>query len=404
MKENNSTKEILNCIENVIGKSDLNKPTVLHEPDFSNTNALNYVKDCIDKNWVSNAGEWVNCFENKLCEETNAKYAIAVNNGTNALRLALHLLGVEPGDEVILPPLSFVATANAISHLGAVPHFVDIESSTLGLAPQAISSRLEEIAQFHQGQLINKLTGRRISAVVVVHVFGNPANVPEIINITNKWNLPLVEDAAEALGSWRFSSSRKIHCGLFGKIGTLSFNGNKLVTTGGGGALITNCIEIAEKARHLSTTAKTKHPWDFYHDSVGWNDRLPNINAALGVAQIEVLNQILKNKRELVKKYIDEFKSLEQIEFIQEPKECKSNYWLATIRFLSKDSSEAQKERKKLLEASHCKGLLLRPVWKLLNELPMYQNIPCGSLTTAYDQSSRLVNLPSSHNLLNKLR
>tara|TARA_Y100001968_G_scaffold328960_1_gene377207 strand:+ start:90 stop:1319 length:1230 start_codon:yes stop_codon:yes gene_type:complete len=402
MNKSNSNKTILDCIENIIGESSINKPIHLHEPDFINTNAWDYVKDCIDNNWVSSAGEWVNKFEKMLCQATNAKNAIAVNNGTNALRLALHLVGVEPGDEVLLPPLSFVATANAIAHLGAIPHFIDIEPETLGLDPNAISQRLKQITQLQNGKLVNKETGRTISAVVAVHVFGHPANTPELINITNQWNLPLVEDAAAALGSWRYDASQKIHCGLFGAVGTLSFNGNKLVTTGGGGALITNCREIANKARHLSTTAKSNHPWDYHHDSVAWNDRLPNINAALGVAQLETLHEIIINKRQLVKNYIEVFKELKNIELIQEPKDCKSNYWLATLRFLSKDSSEANLEREKVLKAAHSKGLLIRPAWQLLNTLPMYKTAPTGSLTVAYDQSSRLLNLPSSCRLLNK--
>ena len=402
MNKFSNPETTLNCIQEVIGQFSLNSPVHLHEPNFKDTNALKYVKDCIDNNWVSNTGEWVDLFEKQLCKATKAKHAIAVNNGTNALRLALHLNGVEAGEEVILPPLSFVATANAIAHLGAIPHFVDIESKTLGLDAIALDKRLQEIGEIKKGKLINKKTGRRISAVIAVHVYGHPANTNKIINITNKWNLPLVEDAAEALGSWRESLSCKVHCGLFGSIGTFSFNGNKLITTGGGGALITNCNEIAKKAKHLSTTAKIKHPWNFYHDYVGWNDRLPNINAALGVAQIEILDEILLRKRELINNYIEVFKNINEIEIIQEPQGCKSNYWLATLRFNAKDPSKANYERNKLLKASHSKGLYLRPVWNLLSELPMYQHMPCGSLKIAQDQVCRLINLPTSPNLSNK--
>ena len=217
-------------------------------------------------------------FEQELASATGAAHAVAVTNGTVALRLALHLVGVGPGDEVLLPPLSFVATANAVAHLGAVPHFVDVEPTTLAMDPSVLAERLEKLAERRNGRLLNRQTGRRLAAVLPVHVFGHPADGMALRQVSDAWELPLVEDAAEALGSWRGDT----HCGLFGAVGTLSFNGNKLITTGGGGALLTNDAELAQRARHLSTTAKPTHPWAFEHDAVGWNDRLPNLNAALG--------------------------------------------------------------------------------------------------------------------------
>ena len=239
----------------VTGQS-LLSPIGLHEPDFSGTQAWSYVKDCLDSGWVSTAGGWVSRFEQQLCAFTRAEHAVAVSNGTVALRLALHLVGVGPGDEVLLPPLSFVATANAVAHLGAQPHFVDVESNSLGMCPNALALRLEAIAECREGILINRETGRRIAAVLPVHVFGHPAEVDQLRAVADTWGLPMVEDAAEALASWRGHT----HCGLFGAVGTLSFNGNKLITTGGGGALLTNDVALAERARHLSTTISIKRP------------------------------------------------------------------------------------------------------------------------------------------------
>ncbi len=400
MKTSSSTKVILECIENVIGKSSLSNPISLHEPDFKGTNAWNYVKDCLDSTWVSSSGKWVSRFEKELCECTNAKHAIAVTNGTVGLRLALHLIGVKAQDEVLMPPISFVASANAVSHLNAIPHFVDVEVSSLGLDPKALIKRLEQIAERRQNMVINRETGRRIAAVMVVNVFGHPANTPELKKIATEWGLPLIEDAAEALGSWRSINSEMVHCGLFGSIGILSFNGNKLITTGGGGALITNNDDIASTARYLSTTAKQPHPWDFYHDRVGWNDRLPNINAALGVAQIEKLAEILKRKRNLHKKYVEAFEDIDDIKIMQEVHGCSSNYWLVTLKFCSNDSKDAYHQRNELLTEAHKEGLLLRPIWEPLNQLPMYQNAPSGNLKVALDQSLRLINLPSSPKLL----
>ena len=390
------TQAILKALEQVCGHSSTNQPISLHEPNFGGTQAWDYVRDCLDSGWVSTAGQWVSRFEKELCTQTGAAHVVAVTNGTVALRLALHLVGVRAGDEVLLPPLSFVATANAVAHLGAFPHFVDIEADCLGMNPKALAERLENVAEKRDGELFNRITGRRLAAVLPVHVFGHPALIEKLSAVAEAWGLPLVEDAAEALASWRNGT----HCGLFGDVGTLSFNGNKLVTTGGGGALLTNSDELAQRARHLSTTAKAPHPWDFDHDAVGWNDRLPNLNAALGVAQLEDLPRRLNAKRTLADHYNTAFDELPGVELVAEPPDCRSNHWLVSMRFLAEDPTEAEAQRLQVLEAAHAVGLLLRPVWKLLSQLPMYSQEPRGALVTATDQAARLMNLPSSPQLV----
>ena len=386
---------LLDRIHDVVGPFSLEHPLHLHEPDFRGTHASQYVQECIDTGWVSSSGSFVSRFEDYLCDITGADYAVALTNGTVALRLALHLVGVSPGDEVILPPLSFVATANAVSHLGAVPHFVDVCQNNLGMSPVSLSNRLESISELIDGQLFNRETGRRIAAVLPVHVFGHPADVDQLKRVADSWGLPMVEDAAEALGSFRSG----IHCGLFGSIGTLSFNGNKLVTTGGGGALLTNNDSIASRARHLSTTAKQPHPWAFNHDAVGWNDRLPNLNAALGVAQLEDLDRRLASKRQLVKRYQDLFSDLDGVELVLEPDHCRSNFWLVCLRLTAADPSVVHTSQLQLLKYAHATGLFLRPIWTPLHQLPMYASCPAGCLDVADSEACRLINLPSSPQL-----
>ena len=389
-------KSVLDAIQQVVGPSSREHPIGLHEPDFRGTQAWSYVKDCLDTGWVSTAGSWVSRFEKQLCAITGASHAVAVSNGTVALRLALHVVGVGTDDEVLLPPLSFVATANAIAHLGAVPHFVDVEHNALGLCPDALAARLEAVAERRLGSLVNKETGRRIAAVLPVHVFGHPAEAESLRAVAEAWGLPMVEDAAEALASWRHGT----HCGLFGSVGTLSFNGNKLITTGGGGALLTNDTSLANRARHLSTTAKQPHPWSFDHDAVGWNDRLPNLNAALGVAQLEDLDRRLAAKRQLAHRYAQVFAGLESVELLSEPPGCSSNHWLVSLRLTADDPVIAEPQRLQLLERAHEAGFLLRPIWTPLHQLPMYRASPMGSLVVAENQAPRLLNLPSSPQLL----
>ena len=386
---------IVDQLSKILPTATPQSPIGLHEPDFSESKAWDYVKDCLDSGWVSSAGEWVSRFEEQICQVTNAKYAIAVTNGTVALRLALHLVGVRAGEEVIMPPISFIATANSAAHIGALPHFVDIEENTLGLSANSLSERLEKVAEKTSKGVFNINTKRRIAAIVPVHVFGMPANISDILKVSKKWGIPVVEDAAEALGS----SQNQIHCGLHGDCGIISFNGNKLITTGGGGALITNNQHLANRARHLSTTAKIPHQWDFDHDDVGWNDRMPNLNAALGVAGLEQLSKKIKYKKILLNKYIDQFMNVDNCEIMTSPKHSASNNWLITLRLLNIDIKKSSQIRLEILKAAHSKGFLLRPVWKPLNTMRMYQNCEKGDLCNAENQSNRLISLPSSPKL-----
>ncbi|WP_320667171.1 LegC family aminotransferase [Prochlorococcus sp. MIT 1307] len=396
MSRSSSTKEILDAIQKVVGPAKVDNPIFLHEPEFKDTAAWEYVKECIDSGWVSTAGKYVNQFEEELCKYTGADYAIAVTNGTVALRLALSIINVKPDEEVIIPPLTFVATANAVCHLNAIPHFVDIESNTFGLCPEALQGRLEKLAYKENGQVFNRDTGRRIAAILPVHLFGNPSKIIELKRIAFEWELPLVEDAAEALGSWSKESNKYIHCGLFGAVGILSFNGNKIITTGGGGALITNDKNLALKARHISTTAKIPHPWMYQHDQIGWNDRMPNINAALGVSQMQDFARRLERKNHLADSYYNQFSILKGIELLRARDDCISNKWLMTARFTANNQDHAKSQCLDLVQESNAIGIRLRPAWKLLTKLPMFLDNPKGPLPNAESEFSRLVNLPSS--------
>ncbi len=396
---NSSTTEILKAIRISIN-CETNKDYVgLHEPYFEGSNALKYLKDCIDSGWVSSAGNWITRLEQKICEFTGANYAIAVTNGTVGLRLALHTIGVKPFDEVIIPPLTFVATANAVSHLGAIPHFIDIDKNNLGLCPISLQNRLELIAKKESGIVINMQTGREIKAVLPVHAFGIPANIIEIKKVADKWGLPIVEDAAEALGSWLFNDGDYTHCGLNGEIGVFSFNGNKIITTGGGGMLITNNQKLAETCRYLSTTAKENHPWEFNHTELAWNDRMPNINAALGVSQLEHINEKLKLKKKLFNRYKEIFSNICGVELIEDLTNNLENNWLINLRFNGKSKEDAFNKREILLRKAHSEKILLRPAWKLLHKLEMYKKSPRGNLDVAEDQEPRLISLPSSPQL-----
>ncbi len=388
---------VLELIIEILGEKNCQNSVQIHEPDFKNTNAINYLRDCIDSNWVSSSGEWVDKFEKEISTFTGAPEVISVTNGTDALRLAFCIVGVKPNDEVLVPSLTFVGTANAISHLGAVPNFVDIEKSTLGVDPILLNNYLENISIKSSAGVINKETGRRISAICPVHIFGNPSDCLAIKKIADQWSIPVVEDAAEALGSFIGNT----HCGLIGDIGVISFNGNKIITTGGGGALITKDKNLADKARHLSTTAKLKHPWEFFHDEIAWNDRLPNLNAALGVSQLENLKTKLALKNKLFKKYSDTFENLSTIDILKNnlPNSV-SNNWLVTLKINLKNFEETKNFRNKLLEISHQKGILLRPIWKPLHHLPIYKNNPRHSLKVTDNIANRLVNLPSSPQLV----
>ena len=313
----------------------------------------------------------------------------------------MHCVGVRTNDEVIVPPLTFVASANAISHLGAIPHFIDINAVNLSISAQKINQRLEKIARKQGNKVINNKTGRRIAAIMPVHVFGMPANMLEIKKIADIWGIPIVEDAAEALGSRHFISKNSYsHCGLIGEMGIISFNGNKLITTGGGGIVITNNDSHAAKCRHFSTTAKINHKWEFDHDAIGWNDRMPNINAALGVAQLEVIEKRLNQKNNLMQKYKRIFEKFDDVEIVEDS--CINNLqnnWLINLRFKEKDLDKLKIKKYDLIEKAYSEGIALRPVWKLIHKLKPYEKNPKSDLNIAEDQQARILSLPSSPQL-----
>ena len=324
----------------------------LHSPVF-NGNEKKYVIDAIDSTFVSSVGAYVDKFEDEICNYTGSNHAVAIVNGTNALHLSLLLAGVGEGDEVITQPLSFVATANAISYCKAIPHFVDVDKETLGLSPSLLKNYLKQIAKIKEGVCYNKITGNKISACVPMHTFGLPMYIDEIVNICNHYNISVVEDAAESLGSFY----KNKHTGTFGLLGVFSFNGNKIVTSGGGGVIITNDKEIAKKAKYLSTQAKVPHKWEYSHDFIGFNYRMPNINAALLCAQIECLEFFVQKKRGLSDSYHHFFKDYEGVILIREIDESRSNYWLNTL--LIKD----QNERDVFLNSLNKFNIMTRPVW-----------------------------------------
>ena len=330
-------------------------------------------------------GVCVNKFEKKISKYTGAKYAIATTNGTSALHVSLILAGVEKNDEVITQPLNFIASCNAISYCKARPIFIDVDKDTMGLSPDALRSFLEKNTKIKNKKCINKKTNKIIKACVPMHSYGHPCRIDEIKKILKKYHIFLIEDAAESLGSYYKSK----HTGTFGKLGIISFNGNKIITSGGGGCIITNDKVLAKKAKHITTTAKVPHKWDFMHDMVGYNYRMPNLNAALLVAQLEKLNTFIISKRKLAKKYEIFFKNTDY-NFFKEPKNCKSNYWLNSIVFKDKI------QRNKFLNESNSNGVMTRPIWILMNKLPMFANAQCDDLRNAKWLHERVVNIPSS--------
>lgn len=362
----------------------------LHEPEFGKSEE-ELVLDCVRSGWVSSVGKYVDSFEAGIAMACGVDHGVAVVNGTAALEVAMRVAGVVPGDEVLIPSLTFVATANAISHLGAVPHFVDVDDTSLGMYPAALQNHLDQIVVRRNGGSWNKHTGRRLSCIMPMHTFGHPVDMPGLDDVADEFGLIIVEDAAEALGS----SLNDRMCGGMGRIAALSFNGNKILTTGGGGAIVTNDLELAARAKHLTTTAKTKHPWAFFHDEIAYNYRMPNLNAALGVAQLTQLDQRLKNKRELASRYIAEFSDHPDLEIVQERAHVRANYWLNTIR-LKPHAAEA---RDTILETLNAAGLMARPVWEPLHTLPIYADAPKADLTTTMNLARRLINIPSSAHL-----
>ena len=380
-------ENIIAAIQSVVGTA----PVALHEPNFDGNESI-YLQECLDSTFVSSVGKFVDQFEVELANFTGSKYAISLVNGTAALHIALKLAGVQAGDEVLLPALTFVATANAIEYCDAVPHFVDSEERTLGIDGAKLREYLLGNTSQRSGKCVNKNTGRIISALVPMHTFGHPSDLETLLSIVHDFNIALVEDAAESLGSYYDAQ----HTGTFGLLGTLSFNGNKTITTGGGGAILTNNLDLARHAKHLTTTAKMPHAWEFRHDKIGYNYRMPNLNAALGCAQLEKLPSKLKAKRDLFDCYKDAFADVKGVELFTEPDNCKSNYWLQTL-LLDENQSD---HRDLILEATNAAGIMTRPVWVLLNELTPFKDFPSADLTTSQSLSRRIINIPSSPNLM----
>lgn len=384
------TTRIIQTVNAVLG-SDRPDVVPLHIPTF-NGNEWDYVKECIDTGWVSSVGAYVTRFEEDLAKYTGAKHAIAVSTGTAALHIALLMAGVKPGDEVLCPSLTFVATANAVSYCGAVPHFVDAQGATMGIDANAIRAYAgEHFEKRDDGYSYNKQTGQRISALIGMHAFGHPIDLDSALELCDDLGCPLIEDAAESLGS----TYRNQHTGTFGRLGILSFNGNKIITTGGGGAILTDDDELAAQAKHLTTTGKVPHRYAYDHDTVAYNYRLPNLNAALGCAQLEHLDTMIQQKRALAMRYAEAFADDAHATILPESKGTRSNYWFSSL-VLSREAADATIPT---IEALHAQGLLVRPIWKPMHTLPMYADCPCMPMTVTADLASRVISLPSSAGL-----
>ena len=379
---------ILDAVRSVLGTPA--GTLALHEPEFAG-HEWDYVKECLDTGWVSSVGSYVDRFERDLAAFTETKYAVATSNGTSALHICLLLAGVRQGDEVLVPTLTFIATANAVSYIGATPHFVDSEAVSLGVDAAALDAYLREAAHIVDGDCVNRRTGARIRALVVMHVFGHPCDMDALSDVAQRWKLVLVEDAAESLGS----SYKGRHTGNVGLVSALSFNGNKVITTGGGGAIVTNDAELAKRAKHLTTTARTAHRWNFLHDEIGYNYRLPNLNAALGCAQLERLPQMLARKRTLAERYRQAFEGVASARFLAEPAYGRGNFWLNTI--VLDDAHSAQRDD--LLQALNDGGYMSRPIWTLMHKLPMYEHCPRAPLDVAVRLERCVINVPSSAKL-----
>ncbi|MFD0673679.1 LegC family aminotransferase [Cohnella sp. GCM10027633] len=359
----------------------------LHEPIFVGKEK-DYVVDCLETGWVSSVGRYVDQFEQMMADITGSVRAVAVINGTAALHMCLLLSEVRANDEVICPALSFIATANPIAYIGAIPHFADVGRDTLGLDPDKLECYLQSISTIQGDECFNKVTGRRIKAVIAMHTFGHPVKLDRLQEVCLKYKLELVEDAAESLGS----HYKGRHTGTWSKLAAVSFNGNKIVTTGGGGVILVQDEELGKLAKHLTTTAKVPHKWEFVHDHVGYNYRLPNLNAALGCAQLEQLPAFLASKRTLAERYRGILAEVEGVTFFDEPKDSISNYWLNTILLNEVDKGQ----RDEVLKYLNDNGLMARPAWTLLHKLNMYEGCPRMDLEASEDLAQRIINIPSS--------
>ena len=355
-------------------------------------NEKKYLNECIDTTFVSSVGKFVDRFEDDMAAYTSAKRAVVCVSGTNALHMALMLAGVERDDEVLTQALTFIATCNAISYIGAHPVFIDVDKQTMGLSPDAVKAWLTTHAEVRNGHCYNKQTGRRVKACVPMHTFGHPVRIEELAVICAEWHLELVEDAAESIGS----KYKGKHTGLFGKVGVLSFNGNKTITTGGGGMLLFNDEELGTLAKHLTTQAKVPHRWEFRHDHIGYNYRMPNINAALGCAQLEHVDEYVADKRATAAAYAEYFKQVDDIQFFSEPENCFSNYWLNAVILKDHEAQQA------FLQYTNDHGVMTRPIWELMSRLPMFEHCQHDELENTIFFADRVVNIPSSVRLVGK--
>lgn len=375
-------EEIVSFIRSMYGNDDMIQ---LHTPVFKG-NEKKYLNDCIDSTYVSSVGKYVDRFEDMIKEYTGTSKAVVCVNGTNALHMALILSGVEKDDEVLTQALTFVATCNAISYIGAYPVFLDVDKDTMGLSPDAVEAWLKRNVIIKDNSSYNKNSGRRVKACIPMHTFGHPVHLDKLVDVCNRFHLELIEDAAESLGSFYKGK----HTGTFGSIGAISFNGNKTITTGGGGILLFNDEKLGKFAKHLTTQAKIPHKWEFSHDNIGYNYRMPNINAAIGCAQLEQIEYFLSNKRETAEKYNSFFSNFPEITFFLEPRGCKSNYWLNSI--ILKD----KKTQQDFLEYTNNQNIATRPIWQLMNRLPMFAQCETNNLFNSEWLADRVVNLPSS--------
>ena len=375
-------KQIVDFIRDLYGTSDF---VPLAVPKFIG-NEKKYLNECIDTTFVSSVGKFVDRFEEDMARYTGAKRAVVCVSGTNALHMALMLAGVERDDEVLTQALTFIATCNALSYIGAHPVFLDVDVETMGLSPDAVKEWLAKNAEIRNGQCYNKRTGRRVKACVPMHTFGHPVRLDELVAVCEEYHIELVEDAAESIGSLYKGK----HTGTFGKIGALSFNGNKTITTGGGGMLLFNDEELGAYAKHLTTQSKIPHRWEFRHDHIGYNYRMPNINAALGCAQLEHIEEYVADKRATAAAYRDYFSRMDGIEFFVEPENTRSNYWLNAVLLPNREEQQA------FLQYTNDNGVMTRPIWELMNRLPMFEHCETDHLSNTQMFADRVVNIPSS--------
>ncbi len=377
--------KIVDFIHDLYGTKDF---VPLSVPKFIG-NEKKYLEECIDTTFVSSVGKFVDRFEDEMAKYTGAKKAVVCVSGTNALHMSLMLVGVERDDEVLTQALTFIATCNALSYIGAHPVFLDVDKTTMGLSPDAVKTWLVKNAEIRNGQCYNKRTGRRVKACVPMHTFGHPVRIEELVDICAEWNIELVEDAAESIGSLYKGK----HTGTFGKVGAISFNGNKTITTGGGGMMLFQDEELGKFAKHITTQAKVPHRWEFRHDHVGYNYRMPNINAALGCAQLEHIEDFVANKRATAVAYRGYFSGVDDIDFFVEPDNTRSNYWLNAVLLPNR------KEQQAFLQYTNDNGIMTRPIWELMNRLPMFEHCETDDLTNTCMFADRVVNIPSSVNL-----